>query len=118
MAPLNELGEFEELRRLLKKPSACAAITGCMESQKLHMAYGLGDGFKNKLIVTFSDQRVKELMEDCRLYDKNVTAYPAKDLIFYQADIHGNKLTTERIKCLRRILGCSQKESRHLLNQP
>lgn len=104
MAPLNELGEFEELNRLLKKPSACVAITGCMESQKLHMVYGLGDGFKNKLIVTFSDLRVKELMEDYRFYDKNVTAYPAKDLIFYQADIHGNKLTTERIKCLRRIL--------------
>lgn len=104
MAPLEELGEFEQLTRLLKKPSACAAITGCMESQKLHMVFGLGDGVKNRLIVTFSDLKVKELMEDCRLYDKNVTAYPAKDLIFYQADIHGNRLTTERIKCLRRIL--------------
>ena len=30
--------------------------------------------------------------------------YPAKDLIFYQADVHGNRLTMERMKALRRIL--------------
>ena len=103
-APLNELGEFEEVKRKLKGEHFCAAFTGCVESQKLHMVYGLGDEFKNKLIVTFSDLRVKELLEDYRFYDRNVTAYPAKDLIFYQADIHGNQLITERIKCLRRIL--------------
>ncbi len=30
--------------------------------------------------------------------------YPAKDLIFYQADVHGNRLTMERMKVLRRLL--------------
>lgn len=104
MAPLEELGEIEEIKKQLKKGRFCASLTGCMESQKLHMIYGLGDGFKNKLIVTFSDQRVKELMEDYRFYDRNVKVYPAKDLIFYQADIHGNQLVTERIKCLKRML--------------
>lgn len=104
MAPLEELGEFNELKNRLKREHICAALTGCVESQKLHMVYGLSDGFKNRLIVTFSDQRVKELLEDYRFYDRNVMDYPAKDLIFYQADIHGNQLVTERIKCLRRIL--------------
>lgn len=103
-APLEELGEFLELKEKLRKDVAAVALTGCVESQKLHMIYGLSDGFKYKLIVTFSDLRVKELIEDYRLYDRNVTAYPAKDLIFYQADIHGNKLVTERIKCLKRML--------------
>ena len=68
------------------------------------MVYGLGDGFKQKLIVTFSDLRVKEIQEDYRFYDKNVICYPARDLIFYQADIHGNQLTKERVKCMRRML--------------
>lgn len=103
-APLHELGEFEEIVSLLKKPGKSAALTGCMESQKLHMINGLGEGYKNRLIVTFSDIRVKEIMEDYRFYDRNVTGYPAKDLIFYQADIHGNQLTKERIKCMRRML--------------
>lgn len=103
-APLTELGEFEEIKKRLKKEQTCVALTGCLESQKLHMVYGIGNEFQNRLIVTFSELRVKELMEDYRFYDRKVTAYPAKDLIFYQADIHSNQLTAERIKCLRRIL--------------
>ncbi len=103
-APLEELGEFQEIKSKLRENTAHGALTGCVESQKLHMIYGLGSGFQNRLIVTFSDLRVKELMEDYRFYDKNAVAYPARDLIFYQADVHGNQLVTERIKCLRRML--------------
>ena len=29
--------------------------------------------------------------------------FPAKDLIFFQADIHGNQLVRERVKVLRRM---------------
>ena len=103
-APLNELGEFEEITRLLKKPGAAVALTGCVDSQKLHMVYGLSDGFKYKIIVTFNDIRAQDIYEDYKLYDKNVMLYPAKDLIFYQADIHGNQLVKERMKVLRRII--------------
>ena len=103
-APLEELGEFGEIKKQLLNDRVCVALTGCVESQKLHMVYGLGDGFKNKLIVTFSDLRVKELAEDYRFYDRDVMVYPSGDLIFYQSDIRGKQLASERIKCLRRIL--------------
>lgn len=103
-APLEELGEYEEIKKQLAKDRTCVALTGCMESQKLHMIYGIGEEFQNRLIVTFSDLRVKELAEDYRLYDKDVVVYPSRDLIFYQSDIRGNQLVLERIRCLRRIL--------------
>ena len=103
-APLEELGELDEIKKQLKKKDGCVSLTGCVESQKVHMIYGLSEGCKNRLIITFSDLRVKELLEDCRFYDRNAMSYPAKDLIFYQADIHGNQLVTERIRCLRRML--------------
>lgn len=67
------------------------------------MIYGLGDGFPCKVIVTYSDLKVREIYEDYKFYDRNVYLYPAKDLIFFQADIHGNKLTAERVKVLRRL---------------
>lgn len=104
IAPLNELAEFSEIKNAIKAKPCTVSLTGCVDSQKLHMIYGLSDGFKYKIIVTFSEQRVKELYEDYKFYDRNVMMFPAKDLIFYQADIHGNKLMTERIKCYRRIL--------------
>ncbi|MDD6626737.1 MAG: transcription-repair coupling factor [Lachnospiraceae bacterium] len=104
LAPLEELGEYEEIKKLLTKEQAAVALSGCVDSQKLHMIYGLSDGFRYKIIVTFSDLKAKELYEDYKFYDRNVTLYPAKDLIFFQADIHGNQLVMERIKCLRRLM--------------
>ncbi len=104
-APLRELGEFEEIQRKLKKREPlCLGLSGCVDSQKLHMIYGLGEGFRYRLIITYSDQRMREIYEDYKFYDRNVCMYPAKDLIFFQADIHGNQLVTERWKVLRRML--------------
>lgn len=101
--PLWELADFTQTKEALNKEEFCAAVSGCTDSQKVHMIQGMSDGFRMKIIATFSDKRVKELVEDLRLYERNVYSYPAKDLIFYQADIHGNRLITERIRTLRRI---------------
>ncbi len=103
LAPLRELAEFAQMQEGLKKNKSIS-VSGCVDSQKLHMMYGLSDGFKYKIIVTYSDLRAREIWEDYKLYDRNVMLYPAKDLIFYQADIHGNQLMKERIRCLRRIM--------------
>ena len=103
-APLRELAEFEEGRALLKKDRVCIGYSGCGDSQRLHMAYGLSDGFPYKVIVTFSDLRAREIYEEYQFYDRNTVLYPAKDLIFYQADIHGNQLVMERMKALRRMI--------------
>ena len=104
LAPLEELGEYEEIKKMLAKGKVSIALSGCVDSQKLHMIYGLSEGMRYKIIVTFSDLRAKELYEDYKFYDRNVMLYPAKDLIFFQADIHGNQLTMERIKCLRKLM--------------
>ena len=101
--PLWELADFEEIKSSLAKEKICVSVSGCTDSPKVHILEGLSDGFKVKIIATFSDKRVKEIVEDLRLYERNVYSYPAKDLIFYQADIHGNRLMTERIRTLRRI---------------
>lgn len=103
-APLMELDEFKELNTYLEKPFACAHVSGCVDSQKLHFINGIANDFRYRIIVTYSDLRAKEILEDYKFYDKNVTVYPAKDLIFYQADVHSNDIVKERIKCLRRLI--------------
>lgn len=102
--PLWELAEFEEAKHALEKERASLCLTGCVDSQKLHLADGLGGEFPCRLIVTYSDKRAREILEDYRLYDKSAVLYPAKDLIFYQADVAGRQLTKERMKTFRRIL--------------
>ena len=104
LAPLRELGEFDEIAGHLRKQQGRVSISGCVDSQKLHMIYGLGEEYDVKVIITYSDMKARELLDDCRLYCKESYFYPAKDLIFYQADIHSNQLTKERIKVLRAAL--------------
>ena len=104
MMPLGELAEFPKMKELLVRKKDKISLSGCVDSQKVHMMAGLGDRFKYKIILTFSDLRAREIAEDYMFYDRNVMTYPAKDLIFYQADVHGNELTVERVKTLKRII--------------
>ncbi len=102
--PFEEMGEYPEILKQLGRGGAHVALGGCVDSQKMHMVYGLSEGFRNRIIVTYSDIRAREICEDLKFYDRNTCLYPARDLIFYQADIHGNRLTMERMKVLRRML--------------
>ena len=103
LAPLRDLAEYDQVREDIRKGRTPVALSGCVDSQKLHMIYGLSDGLRYKVIVTYSDLKARELYEEYRFYDRNAQLYPAKDLIFFQADIHGNQLTRERVRVLRRI---------------
>jgi len=104
VAPLKELKEYNDIRDNIIRKTLPVQVTGCIDSQKCHLAYGLGEDFLYKVIVTYSDIKAKEIYEDYRLYDKDVFLYPAKDIIFYSADIHGNAIVRDRLRVLRRLL--------------
>lgn len=79
---MKELAEYDEVRKIVRQGKGTVALSGCVDSQKLHMIYGLSDGLKYKVIVTYNDLKAKEIYEEYRFYDRNVMLYPAKDLIF------------------------------------
>ena len=101
--PLYELADFDAIIRQLKKPGI-VQVSGCLDSQKAHFTNGLLREFPFRLIVAENDLKAKAFYEDFRLYDPEVLYYPARDLIFYQADIHSNLLTRQRIQVLRALL--------------
>lgn len=103
--PVEELEELQEARKKVKASCGIVQISGCMDAQKSHMMYSMGDGFKHKIIVTFSEQKAREIYDDYRFFDKSALTYPAKDILFYQSDIRGNLLTKERIQVLKRLAG-------------
>ena len=106
--PLHDLAEFEQICKESKKNKGILQVSGCMESQKSHLMYGLSGLAPFRLILTEDERRAREIYEDYRFYDKNVYFYPAKDLLFFQADIHGNLLIRQRMKVVRALL--EQKE--------
>lgn len=102
--PLKELECYQRAEATFKKKGTSVLISGCVDSQKWNLAWGLGEKFHDRIFVTYSDQRVREIYEDLKIYDKNVHAFPAKDVIFYEADVHSNKLTRDRLICVKRIM--------------
>ena len=104
LAPLNELEGFLEVSNVIKSREKSALITGCVDSQKWNLAFGLCASYKNRIIATYNDVRVREIYEDVVLYDKNACIYPEKDMIFYQADIHSNLIVKDRMCVIKRVL--------------
>ncbi len=104
VSPLLELKEFNDIRDNIIMRTLPVQVTGCIDSQKCHLIHGLGRDFRYRVIVTYNDLKAKEIYEDYRLYDKEVYLYPAKDIIFYSADIHGNAIVRDRLKVLRRLI--------------
>ena len=104
--PLLELQEYENLLQALQEGKGPFQASGCLDSQKVHLMYelGKGGGFPWTLVVTYDEQRAKEICDDFRNFTSNVWLYPAKDLLFYSADIHGNLMARQRIAVLRRLM--------------
>lgn len=102
--PLKELKEFNDIEDNIKLKNTPMQITGCIDSQKCHLIAGLSEGIPWKLIITYNDIKAKEIYEDYKLYDRNVYIYPAKDIIFYSADIHGNAIVRDRLKILKKLI--------------
>lgn len=101
--PLEELIEFGDMNRDLERGQGPLLVSGCMDSQKAHLISELTKQIPWKLIVTYDDQRAKELYEDYRCFSSDVFLYPARDLLFYSSDIHGNLLTRQRMQVMKHL---------------
>ena len=104
IAPLTELAEFETVLKKRKKETGILQFAGCVNSQKTHMMYALSDGFNFKIIAVSSEMKAKQIYEEYRFLDSDIYQYPAKDLLFYQADLRGKYLLKQRMEVFQAIM--------------
>ncbi|HIX63585.1 MAG TPA: transcription-repair coupling factor [Candidatus Mediterraneibacter colneyensis] len=104
LAPLMELADYQEILRERRKDRGFIQIAGCVNSQKTHLMYALGDGCEYRVIAFSSEEKAKKAYEEYRLFTENVYLYPARDLLFYYADIKGKLLTHRRMEVLRTLI--------------
>lgn len=102
--PLVELKEYEELVQALRQNKGPVQAAGTLDSQKVHLMAELGREYAWKLVVTYEESRAKEIYDDFRNFTSQVWLYPAKDLLFYAADIHGNMITRQRLQVLKALM--------------
>ncbi|WP_306480225.1 transcription-repair coupling factor [Mediterraneibacter sp.] len=103
LAPLEELADYEEIRKNRTKENGMIQIAGCVNTQKIHLICGLGNGCEYKLVIFADEEKAKKAYEEYMLFGEAVYLYPARDLLFYYADIKGKTLTAKRMEVLRAI---------------
>lgn len=97
--PLENWVHFETIEKCRTEGTKTLQICGLMDAAKAYVMQGITEG--SKLVVTFSEQRAKELVEELSVFEEEVFYYPAKDVLFYQADIRGNLLMSQRLSVLK-----------------
>lgn len=103
LAPLVELADYEEIRKNRTKENGMIQISGCVNTQKIHLLSGIGSGCGYKLVVFSNEEKAKKAYEEYLLFGEETYLYPARDLLFYYADIKGKTLTNRRMEVLRAI---------------
>lgn len=104
LAPLEQINAYRSARECIDRKKLPVHISGCVESQKCHLIYGLGQNARWKVIIAQNEIRAREIAEDYRMFEREVLYYPAKDVIFYSADVHGSALSVERLKVIKALL--------------
>ena len=102
-APLAELAEYQEILQRRRQKKGILQIAGCVNSQKTHLMYALGEGFSYRVLVFSSEEKAQKAYEEYRFLDSEVCYYPARDLLFYHADLKGNYLMKQRMEVIRRL---------------
>ena len=59
--PLKQLEVYSKAAEKLNKETGVQLICGCIDSQKTHLAYALGESYAKRLIVTYSELKAKEI---------------------------------------------------------
>ncbi|MCD8019430.1 MAG: transcription-repair coupling factor, partial [Clostridiales bacterium] len=101
---LSRLPEYPDLEYNMKQGRYPLGITGCVESQKGHLVADLGEQVSCRLVVTWKEEKTRELYEDLSFFDGNTLLYPSKDILFYSADVHSNHMVRERMKVLKHVM--------------
>ena len=104
-APMEEMEAFQQIRRRMqKKPNQGMILAGgCMDSQKAHLIGCLARDYPVTCIIAPDDLRAREIYENYRMFDRHVLLYPARDFLFFQADLQSRTLTAQRVRCMKAL---------------
>jgi len=99
--PLSELEAFSNAIKKVNKEHKPIYITGAIDSEKCHLMHAIGEK-RRKLIITYNELRAREIYEDMKFFEQEeVLLYPAKDIIFYNADVHSNDIIRQRMNIIK-----------------
>ena len=103
--PLRELEGMETLSKTLLSHKN-GKVINMVDACKAHFIYGISFFTKTPIvIITYDEISTKRLYEDMQFLkgEDKVYVYPARDILFYHADVHSMDITSERIKVIEAL---------------
>ena len=104
-APLLQLGSYQLVLNCIRENQTPVFAAGVIDAAKNHLTYALKEHTARPVfILTYSELRAKEIMEGMAFFEKDCVYYPAKDILFYSADVHSMEMNRQRFLVLERLL--------------
>lgn len=111
--PVNDTAAIEQLNKELSVDGGrTALISGCIDTQKVHISSAIGQNYRFMLVITSDEAKARNMCDDAAFFNGDAMYYPAKDAIFYSADVYGNQITGQRLRCINRIIEHIKAEDR------
>ncbi len=103
--PLLELEGYQNVLEAIRKNHTPVFTTGVIDVEKNHLLYSIKEHTQRPLLIlTYSELRAREILEDLSFFHKNPIYYPAKDILFYSADVHSMEMNRHRFSAMERLL--------------
>ena len=104
--PLLELPGMEEALEYIKTGKNIKVIN-LVNACKSHLSYAVAQFAKAPMVmITYDELSAKQLVEDLEVLKgkESVLVYPARDILFYNADVHSMDITSQRLKVIEALI--------------
>lgn len=95
---------YQQMKAGLEENQGPVFVSGCTDTAKWHLTSLLGNQSKYKIIIVSDENAARQWVEGYQFFGDKVYYLPAKDPLFYSADVHGNAIARERMNCIERII--------------
>lgn len=103
--PMLEMESYRQILEGIEQGRTPVFATGVIDAAKSHILLCLREHIHHPLLVlTYSELRAREILEDMAFLQKDCAYYPAKDILFYSADVHSMEMNRQRFATLERVL--------------
>lgn len=103
--PLLELESYQSLLEEIRIGHTPVFATGVIDVEKNHLLYAMGEHLRRPMVIlTHSEVRAKEILADMQFFTKAGMYYPAKDILFYSADVHSMEMNRQRFLVVEKLL--------------
>lgn len=103
---LKEDQSFQKIMADLEADQGPVLVSGCTDTAKWHLMSAAGNAQKTKykIIIVPDENKARQWAEGCGFFGEKLQFIPAKDPLFYSADVHGNAIARERMTAIEKMI--------------